>query len=130
MSGNPLQPRFLPTARATNWLLVVGFLSLGYALYLRYLVIENVQVGLTCDAGVRTWLCLSRTVTSALGEHEVYGWIGLGGAVLNLIRPSLPLLAIALAATNFGLVLRNGGLAGVAAALLILSLARPAPAAE
>jgi hypothetical protein len=37
---------------------------------------------------------------------------------------------IALPATAFGLVLHNAGLAGLAAALLILSLARPAPAPE
>ena len=37
---------------------------------------------------------------------------------------------LALAATAFGLVLHNANLAGIAAALLMLSLARPAPAAE
>ena len=31
---------FLPTARQTNWLLIVGFVALGEALYLRYLAIE------------------------------------------------------------------------------------------
>ena len=125
-----MRPRFLPSARATNWLLIIGFLSLGYALYLRYLVMENVQVGLTCDAGARSWLCLSRMVAIALSDHEVYGWIALGGGLLTFVRPALPLLAIALAATAFGVVLRNGGLADVAAGLLVLSLARPAPAAE
>jgi len=39
-------------------------------------------------------------------------------------------MAVALVASAFGLVLHNAGLAGLAAALLILSLARPAPAAE
>jgi hypothetical protein len=29
------RPLFLPTARQTNWLLIVGFLSLGQAFYLR-----------------------------------------------------------------------------------------------
>ncbi len=42
----------------------------------------------------------------------------------------ITLLAVALATTAFGLVLHNANLAGVAAALLMLSLARPAPAAE
>ena len=37
---------FLPTARQTNWLLLVGLLSLGEALYLRYLAIEYAQVSL------------------------------------------------------------------------------------
>jgi len=39
-------------------------------------------------------------------------------------------MTIALAASGFGLVLHNADLCGLAAALLILSLARPAPAAE
>ena len=30
------RPLFLPTARQTNWLLIIAFLSLGEALYLRY----------------------------------------------------------------------------------------------
>ena len=56
---------FLPSARATNWLLIVGFGALGYALYLRYLGIENTQVGLACAAGLDTWLCASRRVAVA-----------------------------------------------------------------
>jgi hypothetical protein len=39
---------FCPTARQTNWLLIVGFLALGEALYLRYLAIEHGQVALAC----------------------------------------------------------------------------------
>jgi hypothetical protein len=53
-----MQPRlFLPTARQTNWLLVIGFLALGEALYLRYLAIEYGTVALACQAGLKTWLC-------------------------------------------------------------------------
>jgi hypothetical protein len=54
----------------------------------------------------------------------------LAAAVLNLVRPSIVLVAIGIAAAGFGLVLHNAALSGLAAALLILSLARPAPAAE
>jgi len=50
--------------------------------------------------------------------------------LLNLLRPTILLVAVSLAATPFGLVLHNANLAGLAAALLMLSLARPAPAAE
>ena len=39
--------------------LVVGFLTVGYALYLRYLAIEYAQVSLACQAGLSTWLCAS-----------------------------------------------------------------------
>jgi hypothetical protein len=125
-----MRPLFLPSARATNWLLVVGFCALGYALYLRYLVIEQSTVGLACDAGLNTWLCGTRRIVTALFNHSVFGWVALAAAALNLLRPSLVLFAIALAAAGFGLVLYNAGLAALAAAILILSLARPAPAPE
>jgi hypothetical protein len=118
--------RFCPSARSTNWLLTIGFLSLGYAFYMRYLVIEQPTVGQLCDTGLKTWLCTSRMVATGLFNHQVFGWIGLGAAVLTLVHPSLLLFAIALAATAFGLVLYNAGLAGLAGAILILTLARPA----
>ena len=92
---------FLPTARQTNWLLLVGLLSLGEALYLRYLAIEYAQVSLACQGGLGTWLCATFRLAIGLYNYSV-----------------------------FGLVLHNADLAGLAAALLILSLARPAPAPE
>jgi hypothetical protein len=121
---------FLPTARQLNWLLIIGFVSLGEALYLRYLAIEYAQVSLACQAGLDTWLCATFRLVIALYNHSVFGWVALAAAALNLLRPSLVLVAVALAATAFGLVLHNANLAGIAAALLMLSLARPAPAAE
>ena len=121
---------FLPTARQANWLLIVGFLALGEALYLRYLAIEYAQVSLACQGGLNTWLCRSFRLAIALYNHSVFGWVALAAALLNLVRPSLVLVAVALAAAAFGLVLHNANLAGLAVALLILSLARPAPATE
>jgi hypothetical protein len=116
---------FLPTARQTNVLLLVGFLALGYALYLRYLVIEQSTVGLPCEAGLATWLCLTRQLTIALFSYSVFGAIGLGAAALNLLRPSLALFLIGLAAAAFGIVLYNVAASSLAVALLILSFARP-----
>jgi hypothetical protein len=121
---------FLPTARQTNWLLLLALLSLGEALYLRYLAIEYAQVSLACQAGLDTWLCATFRLVIVLFNYSAFGWIALGAALLNLLRPSILLVALALAATAFGLVLHNANLAGIAAALLMLSLARPAPAAE
>jgi hypothetical protein len=121
---------FLPSARQTNWLLLVGLLSLGEALYLRYLAIEYAQVSLACQAGLQTWLCATFRLVIVLYNHSVFGWVALGVALLNLLRPSMVLVSIGLAASAFGLVLHNGNLAGLATALLILSLARPAPAVE
>ena len=122
------RPLFLPTARQLNWLLVVGFLSLGEALYLRYLAIENSNVSLVCQAGLDTWLCTTFRLTIVLFTYQVFGGIALAAAVLNLLRPSLALVALALAAAGFGVVLHNADLSALAAGVLILSLARPAPA--
>jgi hypothetical protein len=116
---------FLPSARQTNWLLIVGFLSLGYALYLRYLVIEQPTVGLACEGGLRTWLCGTRRLAITLFTYSVFGWLAFAAAVLNLIRPHLVLLTIGIAAAAFGIVLYNVSLSAFAVALLILSLARP-----
>jgi hypothetical protein len=121
---------FLPTARQTNWLLVIGLLSIGYALYLRYLAIEQSSVGLACDAGLNTWLCLSRKVATSLFNHTVFGIVAMIAALLNLVRPSLVLFAFALIAGGMGIVLYNVATSALAIALLILSFARPAPATE
>ncbi|HMF24685.1 MAG TPA: hypothetical protein VKG24_21540 [Pseudolabrys sp.] len=121
---------FLPSARATNWLLIVGFCSMGYALYMRYLAIEQSTVGLACQAGLNTWLCATRQITIVLFTYSVFGWFSLIVAVLNFLRPSLVLFAAALAATCCGLVLYNAGLSALAAGLLVLSLARRAPEAD
>src|SRR5262245_41582633 len=126
----PMQSQlFLPTARQTNWLLLLVLLSLGEALYLRYLAIEYAQVSLACQAGLDTWLCATFRLVIVLFNYSAFGWVALGAALLNLLRPSILLVAVALAATAFGLVLHNANLAGVAAALLMLSLARPVPSA-
>ena len=121
---------FLPTARQTNWLLLIGLLALGEALYLRYLAIEYAQVSLACQAGLDTWLCGTFRLVIVLYNYSVFGWVAFAAALLNLLRPSIVLVSVGLAAAAFGLVLHNAGLAGLAAALLILSLARPAPAVE
>jgi hypothetical protein len=122
-----MNPHFLPTARQTNWLLIVGFLATGEALYLRYLVIEYAPASLACQGGLTTWLCTTFRTVIVLYNHGVFGWVALAAAALNLVRPSIVLMSTALASGGFGLVLHNTNLAGLAMALLILSLARPVP---
>jgi hypothetical protein len=122
------RPLFLPTARQLNWILAIAFLSLGEALYLRYTALENSTVSIACQAGLDTWLCRSFRLTVVLFNHEVFGGVALAAALLNLLRPSLVLVAVALIAAAFGVVLHNADLAALAAGVLILSLARPAPA--
>jgi hypothetical protein len=126
-----MPPRlFVPTARQTNWLLVIGFLALGEALYLRYLAIEYATVSLACQGGLNTWLCSTFRLVIVLFNHTAFGFAALAASLLNLVRPSIVLTAITLAAAGFGLVLHNANLSALAVALLILSLARPAPAPE
>ena len=124
------QRPFLPTARQTNWLLIVGFLAVGDAMYLRYLAIEYSPVALVCQSGFNSLLCTTFRSVIVLYGYGVFGWVALIAAMLNLIRPSIVLMSVGLAASGFGLVMHNAGLAGLAAALLILSLARPAPTPE
>jgi hypothetical protein len=125
MQTEKIRPLFMPTPRQTNWLIVAGLLSVGYALYLRYLAIELSSVGLACQAGAPTWLCFTRKIVIGLFSNSVFGFVALGAALLNLIRPSLVLFGFGLIAAGFGIVLYNVGLSALAAGLLILSLARP-----
>ena len=74
-------------------------------------MIEQSSISLACEGGLNTWLCLTRQVVTALFRNSVFGFFALAAAVLNLLRPSLVLT-------------------GIAVALLILSLARRAPAPE
>ena len=124
------RPLFLPTARQTNWLLIVGFLSVGEAFYIRYMAFENLNVELACQAGLQTWLCNTFRLSLVLFNHGVFGGVALAAALLNLLRPSIVLMALALIAAGFGIVLHNTDVSALAAGLLILSLARPAPAPE
>jgi hypothetical protein len=116
---------FRPTARQINLLLIVGFVPVGYALYMRYLVVEPSVVGLACDGGLKTWLCGTRKVFMFLFNNSVFGTLALVAAAAHFVRPSLSLFALALSGAAFGLVLYNTGLSALAAGLLILSFARP-----
>ncbi|MBI3702073.1 MAG: hypothetical protein HY242_16725 [Afipia sp.] len=119
---------FRLTALQVQWVLVVGFLTIGYALYLRYMAIELTQVRLECEGGLQTMLCKSRLVATYLFKSYVFGAVAMIVAVLHLIRPSIVTLTVGLIAACLGIVLYNIGLSGVALGLLILGFARPAPA--
>jgi hypothetical protein len=111
-----------------QWLLIVGFVTVGYALYLRYLAIELSSVALACDAGLQTLACKSRMVATTLFKNSVFGATALVIAVLHVMRPSIVLLTGGLIAAGLGIVLYNIVLSGLAIGLLILGFARPAPA--
>jgi hypothetical protein len=119
---------FRLTPYQVQWLLIVGFLTTGYALYLRYFAIELSSVALACDAGLRTMLCETRVLATTLFKSSVFGVVALTIATLQVIRPSIVLLTGGLIAAGLGIVLYNIGLSGLAIGLLILGFARPAPA--
>jgi hypothetical protein len=119
---------FRLTPYQVQWLLIVGFLTVGYALYLRYLAIEFSSVALACGAGLHTMLCKTRILVTYLFQNQVFGAVALIVAVLHVIRPSIVLLTAGLIAAGFGIVFYNVALSGLAIGLLILGFARPAPA--
>ena len=119
---------FRLTPYQVQWLLIVGFMTVGYALYLRYLAIELSTVALACDAGLPTMLCKARILVTYLFRHSVFGIVALIIATLHVIRPSIVLLTGGLISAGFGIVLYNIGMSGIAIGLLILGFARPAPA--
>ncbi len=111
-----------------QWLMVVGFVTIGYALYVRYFVIEFSTVALACDAGLQTLPCKARALATVLFKNSVFGIVALIIAGLNFIRPSVVLLTGGLVAACLGIVLYNIVLSGLAIGLFILGFARPAPA--
>ena len=119
---------FRLTPYQVQWLLIIGFLSVGYALYLRYLAVEFSTVALACDAGLQTMICKIRLLVTYLFRNSVFGIAALVIAILHVIRPSIVLLTAGLIAAGFGIVLYNIALSGLAIGLLILGFARPAPA--
>jgi hypothetical protein len=119
---------FRLTPYQVQFLLVVGFVTVGYALYLRYLAVELSPVALACDAGLQTMLCKARTLATYLFKNLVFGIVAIIIATLHVMRPSIVLLTGGLIAAGFGIVLYNIALSGLAIGLLILGFARPAPA--
>lgn len=119
---------FRPSPLQVQWLLIVGFSTVGYALYLRYLAVEYSPVALACDGGLQTALCKMRLVVTALFRREIFGAVAMVIAVLHLLRPSIVTLTAGLIVGGFGIVLYNIALSGIAIGLLILGFARPAPA--
>ena len=119
---------FRLTPYQVQFLLVVGFVTVGYALYLRYLAVELSTVALACDAGLQSMLCKARALATYLFKNSVFGITALVIATLHVMRPSIVLLTGGLIAAGFGIVLYNIQLSGIAIGLLILGFARPAPA--
>ena len=124
MKKNP----FRLTPYQVQFLIVVGFITVGYALYLRYMAVEYSPVALACDAGLQTMLCKMRALATYLFKNSVFGIVAVIIAALHVLRPSIVLLTAGLIAAGLGIVLYNITLSGIAIGLLILGFARHAPA--
>ncbi|KIU48388.1 MULTISPECIES: hypothetical protein [Bradyrhizobium] len=122
------KPPFRLSPYQVQFLMVVGFVTVGYALFVRYLAIEFSPVALACDAGTQTMICKARALSTVLFKNSVFGITALVIALLNLMRPSIVLLTGGLIAAGLGIVLYNVILSGLAIGLFILGFARPAPA--
>src|SRR5579864_9237229 len=85
---------FRLTPYQVQFLIVVGFVTVGWALYVRYLAVEFSQVALACDAGLQTMICKARSVSTSLFKNSVFGIVALVIATLNLMRPSIVLLTL------------------------------------
>jgi hypothetical protein len=123
-------PLHRPTPRQACVLAVFALAALSYGFLMRYQLIEQSSVGIACAADGTGWLCASRRTAIALFNPQAFGIAALAVALLNLLRPSVVLWALALLAAGAGIVLYNTALSALAVAILILSLARPVPEAS
>jgi hypothetical protein len=94
------------------------------AFWLRFAVLEDRAVGLSCRQGSGDWLCLVRDAATFSYEYALLGSIAVLIAAVNLVRPSYVTFAVAAGAATIGAILYNVGGAAIAITLLILSLAR------
>jgi hypothetical protein len=121
-----MSPRlYRPSSQQTVWLAALAIAALTYGFVMRYGIIQDSAIGVSCEGGLATWLCASRRTAIALFTPQVFGFVALGAALLHLVRPSFIPIAIALMAAGAGIVLYNTALSALAAALLIFSFARP-----
>ena len=119
---------FFPSLRQCVLLATLVLIALGCSLYIRYGLIQSAVIGVSCDTGPQTPLCLLRSGVIKLFEYYVFGWVALALAVWHLIRPAVSLLALGLIVSAFGIVLykHNVLMSGLAVGLMILAFARPA----
>jgi hypothetical protein len=121
---------FRPRLRTTIALAAVAAAALGAAIYMRYWVVEPASVGLVCDKGAMTTICVTRRVFVGIFTWNGFGGAALVATALALLRPSSLLVGAALLFGLIGVVNYNTQLSALALALLPLVLARPAPAKE
>lgn len=119
-SVHPVRPRLVSL---WPWA-VLALASLGGALYLRYGLIENTPVGLSCQAADAPWYCGPRLWL--IHFHMAWGWsyAALLGGALALAKRWRWAIGLGLAAGAAGLVLYNAGPAGAGFLLSLSALLR------
>ena len=122
------QPKlFLPSLRGAAVLAVIALAALGAALVLRYAIIQNSAIGVACEAGEESLTCTVRLAVILMFVRGIFGWVALAAAGVQLLRPNIVAFGTGLVFALLGLVLYNTRISALAVALLVLSLARPAP---
>lgn len=121
---------FVPSKGDAAVLGLLALAALALALFFRYAVIENTPLGLACEAGEESLVCAGRLGVVFLFMWNVFGIAAIITACFQLWRPDARVFGLSLVFALLGLVLYNSRLSGLAVALLVLSLARPAPEAR
>jgi hypothetical protein len=116
---------FLPSKRALAAIAVLGLAALGIALWLRYGLIQNSEIGTACEAGDESLTCRARLTVIGLFVQGIFGWVALIAAGVQLWRPNVLTFGMGIVFALLGLVLYNTRVSALALALLVLSLARP-----
>ena len=119
----------LPSRRAAALLAALGVVALGMALYLRYFIIQNSAIGVACEAGAVSLTCKLRLAVILMFVQDCFGWVAMIAAGVQLWRPNIVAFGTGLVFALMGLELYNTRASALAIALLVLSLARPSPAA-
>jgi len=114
---------FLPSPRQGVFLAVLTLGVIGCAAYLRF-VVDQSPIRIACAGEASSLLCAGHKAVEVLSTRSVFGAVAVVAAVVNLVRPSIFLCAVALSAAGFGMMLFNATTSGLAIALLILALAR------
>lgn len=117
---------FRPQPRTFAILAAAGAAALSLAAYMRYGLVEPASVGLVCDAGAQTAVCMVRGAFILTFVNSGFGIAAVAAAAFALVRPSSAAVGLALTAGLMGVVLYNTQLSALALALLPLVFARPA----
>ena len=87
------------------------------------------MIGVACEAGEVSVLCKLRLAVILMFVQDCFGWVTMIAAGVQLWRPNIVAFGTELIFALMGLVLYNTRASALAIALIVLSLARPSPAA-